>query len=78
VIEKLSERDRQIVALLLRGWDNKAIAGQLGMPLRTVKAHFHRMFRQFGITTGIKRVKLAVLMYNAQLRKEENEKCLAL
>ncbi len=56
----------QIVELLLQGCDNAEIARQLNMACRTVKAHFNRLFRSFGITSGIKRVKLATLLYRRQ------------
>jgi DNA-binding CsgD family transcriptional regulator len=56
----------QIVELLLQGCDNPEIARQLNIACRTVKAHFNRLFRRFEITGGIKRVKLATLLYRRQ------------
>jgi DNA-binding NarL/FixJ family response regulator len=56
----------QIVELLLQGCENPEIARQLNITCRTVKAHFNRLFRHFGITSGIKRVKLAILLYRRQ------------
>lgn len=64
---RLGPREQQIVELLLQGCDNVEIAQQLGMAPRTVKAHFNRLFLRFGINTGIKRVKLATLLYRRQL-----------
>jgi DNA-binding NarL/FixJ family response regulator len=58
---RLGRREQQIVELLLQGCDNADIAKQLNMARRTVKAHFNRLFLLFGITSGIKRVKLATL-----------------
>ena len=43
---------------------------QLKMARRTVKAHFNRLFVRFGIHDGIKRVKLATLLYRERLRSE--------
>src|SRR6202167_804731 len=63
---RLGPREQQIVELLLQGCDNAEIAGQLKMARRTVKAHFNRLFLRFGITSGIKRVKLATLLYRRQ------------
>lgn len=60
---KLGPREQQIVELLLEGCDNAEIAARLGMARRTVKAHFNRLFLRFGILTGIKRVKLATMLY---------------
>jgi DNA-binding NarL/FixJ family response regulator len=68
----LRPREQQIVELLLQGCDNDEIARQLNIARRTVKAHFHRLFLRFGITSGIKRVKLATLLYRGQLGLEAN------
>src|SRR6202046_686993 len=63
---RLGPREEQVVELLLQGCDNAEIASQLKMARRTVKAHFNRLFLRFGITGGIKRVKLATLLYRRQ------------
>jgi len=63
---RLGPREQQIVELLLQGCDNAEIATELKMARRTVKAHFNRLFLRFGITGGIKRVKLATLLYRRQ------------
>ncbi|MGO9083734.1 MAG: response regulator transcription factor [Candidatus Sulfotelmatobacter sp.] len=63
---RLGPREQQIVELLLQGCDNAEIASELKMARRTVKAHFNRLFLRFGITGGIKRVKLATLLYRRQ------------
>jgi DNA-binding NarL/FixJ family response regulator len=65
-IVRLGPREQQIVELLLQGCDNAEIAKQLKMARRTVKAHFNRLFLRFGINGGIKRVKLATLLYRRQ------------
>jgi DNA-binding NarL/FixJ family response regulator len=64
---RLTRREQQIVNLLLEGRDNAEIAGQLRIAHRTVKAYFNRLFLRFGITSGIKRVKLATFMYRSRL-----------
>src|SRR5579863_2562673 len=69
---RLGPREQQIVELLLQGCDNAEIAQQLNIARRTVKAHFNRLFLRFGITSGIKRVKLATLLYRRQLCLEAN------
>ena len=68
----LGPREQQIAELLLQGCDNDEIARQLKMARRTVKAHFNRLFLRFGITDGVKRVKLATLLYRRQLCLEAN------
>src|SRR5438874_1496748 len=67
---RLGPREQQITELLLQGCDNSEIAGQLNMARRTVKAHFNRLFMRFGINGGVKRVKLATLLYRRQLCSE--------
>src|ERR1700691_4538280 len=63
---RLGPREQQIVESLLQGCDNAEIAAELKMARRTVKAHFNRLFLRFGINGGIKRVKLATLLYRRQ------------
>jgi DNA-binding NarL/FixJ family response regulator len=71
--EKLGPRERQIIELLLQGCDNSEIAHDLKIAERTVKAHFNRLFLRFGIKGGIKRVKLATLLYRRQLWQERQQ-----
>src|SRR5450631_1679367 len=74
--EKFSQvgpRERQIIDLLLQGCDNSEIAHDLNIAERTVKAHFNRLFLRFGIKGGIKRVKLATLLYRRQLWLERQQ-----
>lgn len=68
----LNPRQQQIADLLLQGCENAEIAKVLKMNRRTLKAHFNRLFRRFGISDGIKRVKLATLLYRRQLILEAN------
>jgi DNA-binding NarL/FixJ family response regulator len=69
---RLGRREQQIAELLLQGCDNSEIARQLKMARRTVKAHFNRLFLRFAITGGIKRVKLATILYRRQLCSENS------
>lgn len=66
-IMRLTRREQQVANLLLEGCENTDIAGQLGIAPRTVKACFNHLYLRFGITSGIKRVKLATLLYRSQL-----------
>jgi hypothetical protein len=68
----LGPREQQIVDLLLKGYENEDIAKELNIAIRTVKAHFNRLFIRFGISSGIKRVKLATFLYRRQLWLEKN------
>ncbi len=70
---QMGPRERQIIDLLLQGCDNSEIARDLNIAERTVKAHFNRLFLRFGIKGGIKRVKLATLLYRRQLCLERQQ-----
>ena len=69
-------REEEIGALLIQAYENKEIAAKLGMSVRTVKAHMNRMFLRYGIRDGIKRVKLAVLLYRKEIEKMKVTKTL--
>jgi DNA-binding NarL/FixJ family response regulator len=47
--EELSEREREVLALVARGLPNKLIARELGVSEKTVKAHLTRVFRRIGV-----------------------------
>jgi DNA-binding NarL/FixJ family response regulator len=64
--DRLRRREQQLIELLLQGCENAEIASELKMGLRTVKANFNTLFRRFKIFSGIKRVKLATLLYRRQ------------
>jgi DNA-binding NarL/FixJ family response regulator len=70
---EVGQRERQIINLLLQGCDNSEIARDLHIAERTVKAHFNRLFMRFGIKDGIKRVKLATMLYRRQLWLERQQ-----
>ena len=65
-IARVSPREQQVVDPLLQGCDSAEIASQMNIARRTVKAHFNRLFLRFGITGGVKRVKLATMLYREQ------------
>lgn len=70
---RLGPQEQKVCELLLLGCDQKEIAQQLQMARRTVKAHFHTMYLKFGITGGIQRVKLAVLLYRREAARKSTE-----
>lgn len=68
---KITQRDGDVLKLLVQGCSNKEIASQLKISPRTVKQHLRTMFLRAGIRDGRKRVKLATAMYH----KQEMELC---
>jgi DNA-binding CsgD family transcriptional regulator len=45
----LTEREREVVACVLKGWDNQLIADELKCSLGTVKKHLQRIFDKLGV-----------------------------
>jgi DNA-binding NarL/FixJ family response regulator len=45
----LTDRERQVAALVGLGLSNKHIAAKLGLSEGTVKQHLHRIFRKLGV-----------------------------
>ena len=68
---KITQRDEQVLKLLVQGCSNKEIAASLNISPRTVKQHLRTLFLRAGITEGRKRVKLATAMF----LKEKAELC---
>ena len=60
---KITQRDAEVLKLLIQGCSNKEIAAQLGISPRTVKQHLRTLFLRAGIREGRKRVKLATAMF---------------
>jgi DNA-binding NarL/FixJ family response regulator len=69
--DELTAREKQIAELLLQGCDNLEISKELSIAHRTVKAHVHKMFLRFQISGGVKRVKLATLLYRSLICEKE-------
>jgi DNA-binding NarL/FixJ family response regulator len=66
---KITQRDGEVLNLLVQGCSNKEIAKQLKISPRTVKQHLRTLFLRAGIRDGRKRVKLATAMF----QKEQSE-----
>ncbi|MCS7008059.1 MAG: response regulator transcription factor [Gaiellaceae bacterium] len=50
VADALSEREREVLAMVAEGLPNKLIARRLGISEKTVKAHLTNVFRRIGVT----------------------------
>ena len=64
-LDKLTEREREVLALLAEGLSNRAIATRLSVTERTIEAHVKQVFLKLGINTDpdSHRRVLAVLAY---------------
>ena len=48
---QLTKREQEVLALILQGWVDKAIAAQLGMSCATVRTHVARLKEKLDVTT---------------------------
>ena len=51
--DKISEREREVLKLLVAGRSNKEIGDELGIEVRTVKAHVSQLMRKVGVPNRI-------------------------
>lgn len=59
-LENLSERERQVVDLLVAGKINKVIAAELGISTRTVESHRARVMRKVGVKSLSDLIKIVL------------------
>jgi two-component system response regulator DctR len=52
-LASLSERERQVMDLVLAGRQNKMIAAELAIAIRTVEVHRARVFEKMGVKTAV-------------------------
>lgn len=48
---RLTRREREVVAGLVRGWDNELLAQELGCEKNTIKKHLSRIFDKLGVAS---------------------------
>jgi two-component system response regulator DctR len=65
-VSSLTEREREVLALIVEGLYNKVIADRLGIAMRTVEVYRARIFEKMGVKSA---VELAGLM--ASRRRED-------
>lgn len=52
-LASLSDREREVMELMIKGRLNKQIAGDLGIAMRTVEVHRARILEKMGVRNGI-------------------------
>jgi len=57
---ELSRREAELVALVVEGLANKAIAARLGISRRTVEGHLSRLFARLGVATRTELARYAL------------------
>ena len=61
MIEKLTEKEKEILELLSQGFTNKEISTKLFIQLSTVKTHIHNIYDKYGINGPNTRIKVALI-----------------
>lgn len=60
-IDRLTPREREVVALIARGYTYKETAADLGITVKTLENHMHNIFRKLGVAS---RHELTRKMFN--------------
>lgn len=53
---RLSERQRELLVYLQKGWDNRSIAREMKVSVKTVENHLTRLYRQLGVQSRLEAV----------------------
>jgi len=56
--QELTEREREVMRLVMDGWTNKLIADALDISVRTVEVHRSRVFDKMGVRSAVELVNL--------------------
>jgi DNA-binding CsgD family transcriptional regulator len=62
IYNQLTGRHRRCADLVEQGMQNDEIAAAMGIKTRTVKSYMRRLFLKFGVRSGYKRAKIAVIL----------------
>ena len=60
LLDSLTPRERQILALMIRGADNRAIAGELYISYATVRTHVRSILAKLGARSQLDAVARAI------------------
>jgi DNA-binding NarL/FixJ family response regulator len=59
-LARLSPRERQVLALLSRGWDNARIGGSLFISQHTVRTHIQNILEKLGLHSKLEAAAFAM------------------
>ena len=69
-LERLTQREREVLTMVASGADNLQISARLGITERTVKAHVSNLYRKLEVQN---RVEMAMVMYQSNRVPRELE-----
>ena len=72
-LSNLTEREREILALLAEGLSNKAIAARLYLSVRTVEGHLVKLYERLGVHSRVEAVLIAIRHVQSQATSGENK-----
>jgi len=72
-IEGLTDREREILALVAEGLTNRTIAQRLGISTRTVEYHLGQIFQRLGVNNRAAAVREAIRRGWLQWPSDEQE-----
>jgi FixJ family two-component response regulator len=58
-VDRLTPREREVMALIVSGWLNKQVAGELGTVEKTIKVHRARVMAKMEVTSFAQLVRVA-------------------
>lgn len=58
---KLTQREEEVLNLLLKGYSNTQIAKMLSVSVHTIKAHVESIYRKFGVHSKVQAAIFAVM-----------------
>ena len=61
LLAKLTEREREVLDMVARGWASKEIAASLGVSVRTIDAHRAKIAEKLGTSSVADQVRLALI-----------------
>jgi DNA-binding NarL/FixJ family response regulator len=68
---QLSEREAQVVGLLLRDESESGIATQLGISTHTVHTHLERLYRKLKVTS---RCQVVIRIFRAYVERDSSQR----
>lgn len=69
--DKLTTRERQVLALVVAGLRNREIAEELCISEATVENHLHHVFSKLGVRTRVQAAFLAVPLHGPTQPEDE-------